>query len=318
MGIRLLILGASGQIGHALTTHAKPALGETVDAVIAYGRDKVDFNCPDQIVHALRDLRPDVIINAAAYTAVDKAEDEPELAMKVNADSLGVLAETAKKQDASLVHFSTDYVFDGTSSLPYSETSAVGPLNSYGRSKLAGEEFLEQVGGRWTCFRTSWVYAQRGGNFCKTMIRLAKNNTQLKVVDDQLGAPTPAGWLAELGLIVAGVVVQEKYRKSKKLAPSFLPDFPKEFPVAEIFHATARGQTTWYDYACFVIELAYKRGLITTMPEIQRSDSASMGFKAVRPSNSVLNTEKLTDVFRIYPPEWEKGVRNLVDSLEEV
>lgn len=318
MGIRLLILGANGQVGYSLAHHAKPALMDALDDVVAYGRDKVDLSQPDQIVHALKDVRPDVVINAGAYTAVEKAEDEPELAMQVNAHAVGVMAEQAKKQDAVLVHYSTDYVFDGSSSRPYMETDPVNPLSVYGRTKLEGERYLQQVGGNWVAFRTAWVYAQRGGNFCKTMIKLAKTRDQLKVVDDQAGAPTPASWLAELGLTVAGVAVQAKYRAQGKLAPTFLPDYPTELPAGEIFHAAASGQTTWFDYACYAIELAHKKGMIERMPEILRGKTADMGFKAARPAYSVLDTTKLKNTFRINPPEWSKGVKNLVATLESV
>lgn len=318
MGIRILVLGANGQVGYSLAHHAKPALMDTLDAVVSYGRDKVDFTKPDQIVNALKDVRPDVVINASAYTNVEKAEDEPELARQVNAISVGVLAEQAKKQDAVLVHYSTDYVFDGTSSRPYVETDATNPLSSYGRSKLEGEQFLQQVGGNWVVFRTGWVYAQRGGNFCKTMIRLAQSRDELNVVDDQRGAPTPASWLAELGLTVAGVAVQSRYKTMGKLAPTFLPDYPQGLPSGEIFNASASGDTTWYDYAAMAVELALKKGLVKKMPQINRVKTASMGFKAQRPAYSVLDNSKLKDAFRLNPPEWSRGVRNLIATLEEV
>lgn len=318
MGIRLLVLGTSGQLGHALGVHAKPALGETLDDLVCYGRDKVDLTKPDQIMTALKEVRPDVVINAMAYTNVEKAEDEPELAMQINAQAVGVMAEQAKKQDAVLVHYSTDYVFDGKKDSPYVEADTVNPLSSYGRSKLEGERYLEQIGGHWVCFRTGWVFAQRGGNFCKTMIRLGKTRDELNVVDDQRGAPTPAAWLAELGLTVAGVAVQAKYRKQGKLAPSFLPDFPSEIPSGEIFHASAAGETTWYDYACQALEWARDKGLIERVPAMNRAKTESMGFKAARPAYSVLNTAKLVDTFKVNPPEWEKGVRNLIRAMEEV
>ncbi|MDX1670392.1 MAG: dTDP-4-dehydrorhamnose reductase, partial [Limnobacter sp.] len=315
MGIRLLVLGKDGQLGHSLATHAKPALSETVDDIVCYGREKVDLTQPDQIVNAIKDVRPDVLINAAAYTQVEKAEDEQDLAMAINAKAVGVMAEQAKKQDVVLVHYSTDYVFDGTKNSPYVETDATNPLSSYGKSKLEGEQYLQQVGGHWVCFRTGWVYAQKGGNFCRTMIKLAKERDSLNIVDDQRGAPTPAAWLAELGLAVAGVAVQKKYKKLGKLAPTFLPDFPKDIPSGEIFHASAAGETTWFDYAEFALELACKKGVIEKVPQLNRTKTETMNFKAQRPAYSVLNTSKLVDTFRLNPPDWTRGVQNLVLNL---
>lgn len=317
VGIRLLILGANGQIGHCLSTHAKPALTETLDDLVSYGRDKVDLKNHDQVVNAIKDVRPDVIINAAAYTNVEKAEDQPELAKAINSESIGVMAEQAKKQDAVLVHYSTDYVFDGSSSTPYREIDPANPLSVYGRSKLEGEQYLSQVGGHWVCFRTGWVYAQRGDNFCKTMIRLAKERDSLTVVDDQMGTPTSASWLAELGLAVAGIAVQVKYRKLGKLAPTFLPDHPSEIPSGELFHASSCGETTWFDYASQALEWAHEKGLINTIPEMKRARTSDMNFKATRPAYSVLDNSKLKDAFRINAPPWEKGVRNLVLNLED-
>lgn len=312
MGIRVLVLGAHGQLGHTIGQHAKPALMETMDALVAYGRDKVDLAKPDTIVHALKDVRPDVVINAAAYTAVEKAETEVDLAHAVNGKAVGVLAEQCKKQGVALVHYSTDYVFDGAATRPYLETDPVNPLSVYGRSKLQGEQYLQEVGGNWVVFRTGWVYGQRGSNFCRTMIKLAQEKDNLKVVDDQTGAPTPANWLAELGLSIAGVVAMHRYKSQGKLAPTFLPDFPSEIPGGEIFHASAAGVTTWYDYACMAIEHAHKQGLVKSMPSIERAKTSDMNFAAQRPAYSVLNNKKLMDTFRVNPPEWTKGVRNFV------
>lgn len=300
-----------------MSTHAKPALTETLDDLVCYGRDKVDVSKPDQIVDAIKDVRPDVVINAAAYTNVEKAEDEPDLAHAINAKALGVMAEQCKKQDVVLVHYSTDYVFDGLAKEPYRETDVTNPLSAYGRSKLEGERYLSQVGGHWVCFRTGWVYAQRGSNFCKTMLRLAKERDHLNVVDDQQGAPTSASWLAELGLAVAGVAVQAKYKKLGKLAPTFLPDYPSEIPSGEIFHASCAGQTTWFDYASQVLQWAHEKGVLQSMPDVRRAKTEDMNFKAARPAYSVLSNAKLQEVFRLNPPPWEKGVRNLVLNLDE-
>ncbi|HEX4880086.1 MAG TPA: dTDP-4-dehydrorhamnose reductase [Limnobacter sp.] len=309
MGIRVLVLGAHGQLGHSIVQHAKPALMDTMDAIVAYGRDKVDFSQPDSIVNALKDVRPDVVINAAAYTHVEHAEAEPQLANAINGHAVGVLAEQCKKQGAVLVHYSTDYVFDGTSTRPYLETDSPNPLSVYGQSKLQGERFIAEVGGETVIFRTGWVYALRGSNFLKTMLKLAQERDTLTVVNDQTGAPTPANWLAELGLSVAGVVAQHRYKTLGKLAPTFLPDFPKEVPSGEIFHASAAGSTTWFEYACKALEQAHALGVIKRMPSIEPVSTASMNFKAQRPAYSVLDNKKLMDTFRVNPPEWTKGIK---------
>ncbi|MCQ8897412.1 dTDP-4-dehydrorhamnose reductase [Limnobacter humi] len=315
MGIRVLVLGSYGQLGHTLGQHAKPALLDTLDAYVGVDRDTLDMTDPDQLISTLKDVRPDVIINAAAYTAVEQAEKDAHAAFAVNAHAVGVLAEQAKKQGAVLVHYSTDYVFDGTATRPYVETDAVNPVSVYGQSKLQGEQFLEEVGGHWVNFRTSWVFAQRGGNFCKTILKAASERDELKVVDDQRGAPTPANFLAELGLQVAGVVAMSRYKQLGKLAPSFLPDHPSEVPSGETFHATAAGETTWYDYACFAIEQAHQQGLLTRVPTVLRAKTPDMNFKAARPAYSVLDNTKLKSVFRVNQPDWQKAVRNLVVNL---
>lgn len=315
MGIRILVLGANGQLGHTLGQHAKPALLDTLDGYIGYDIDKLDMTNPDQLVNAMKDIRPDVVINAAAYTAVDRAEDEEVAARAINAQAVGVLAEQAKKQGCVLVHYSTDYVFDGQKSGPYVETDPVNPINAYGRTKAEGERFLKEVGGDWVCFRTSWVFAQRGGNFCKTMIKAANERDTLRVVDDQRGAPTPANFLAELGLQVAGVVAMSRYKALGKLTPSFLPDFPGQVPSGELFHASGAGETTWFDYATFALDAAVQQGLVKRMPVIERAQSDQMNFKAARPANSLLDNSKLVDTFRVKQPDWKRAVRHLIANL---
>jgi dTDP-4-dehydrorhamnose reductase len=312
LGIRVLLLGAQGQLGHTIVQHTKPALMDALDALVAYGRDKADFTQPETLVNVLKDIRPDIVINAAAYTNVEEAEIETELAQAVNATALGVLAEQCKKQGVALVHYSTDYVFDGKSTRPYLETDSTNPLSVYGKSKLEGEKYLKQVGGDWVVFRTSWVYGQRGDNFCRKMIQLSQERETLSLVDDQFGAPTPANWLAELGLSVAGVVAMNRYKALGKLSPNYLPDFPTDIPSGEIFHATAAGCTTWFDYGSLIIEQAKKQGIIQNLPVIERAKTSDMNFLASRPAYAVLNNKKLTDTFRVNPPEWTKGVRNFI------
>lgn len=312
MGIRVLVFGAQGQLGHTIGQHARPALLETMDALLVYGRDKADLSKPDTLVNALKDIRPDVLINAAAYTNVEKAESEPELAHAINAKAVGVLGEQCKKQGVTLVHYSTDYVFDGKASQPYLETDATNPLSVYGKSKLEGEQYLKQVGGNWVVFRSSWMFGQRGNNFCKNILKQAQEGKALKVVDDQFGAPTPANWLAEIGLSVAGVVAMHRYKTQGKLAPSFLPDFPSEVPSGEIFHASAAGVTNWFDYASLAMEQAHEQGALERMPEIERVSTSDMKFAAPRPAYSVLDNTRLIETFRVNPPEWELGVHNFI------
>ncbi len=316
MALRLLIIGANGQLGHALSTHAKPALFSCLESVMTTDKTKLDLTKPDQITNLLKDYRPHVVINAAAYTEVDAAEEHSELAKAVNATAVGVLAEVTKKIDAVLVHFSTDYVFDGQKTSPYVETDTPEPLSVYGRTKLEGEQFLSQVGGKWVCFRTGWVYGPKGNHFCKKILNLAKTRDQLQIVNDQRGAPTPTGWLAELGLVIPGILAKSKYVTRQNPAPTFLPDYPQELPVGEIFHASAAGETTWYEYANFAIDAALEHKLLTQKPQLEPVQTSAMSFKAQRPLYSVLDTTKLMNTFKISPPAWEKGVKNWIISLD--
>ena len=247
----------------------------------------------------MRALQPDVVVNAAAYTAVDQAESDHDLSNIVNAQAPGVLAIEAAKLNALLVHYSTDYVFDGSGQRPWRETDTPAPLNVYGHSKLEGEARIQAAGGRHLIFRTSWVYASRGGNFAKTMLRLAQERERLTVINDQFGAPTGADLLADITAHVIGQVMQQPEQTG-------------------LYHLTALGETTWFEYAKYVIA---KASIASPAIKIIAKDVVpvlSEAFKtaAQRPKNSRLNTEKLQTVFNLHLPPWEHGVdRMLAETL---
>lgn len=278
--MRLLLTGRNGQVGAELEPRLA-RLGE----LVALGRSELDLSDPVAIRARAREVRPDVIVNAAAYTAVDRAESEPELASAINGVAPGVLAEEAKRLDALLVHYSTDYVFDGTKAGPYTEEDVPNPLSVYGRSKLEGERAVRASGCRHLILRTSWVYASRGHNFLLTMLRLGAERPELRVVGDQRGAPT---WARD----IADATVR------------LLAD-----PPAGLFHLTAAGATTWYGFACEIMRLA---GLTPLVHPI-RSDEYPAA--ARRPANSVLDTGRLRAAAGIVMPAWDES---LVRCLAEI
>ena len=246
----------------------------------------------------VRALAPDVIVNAAAYTAVDKAEAEPQAANTVNAVTPGVLAKEAAGLDAWLVHYSTDYVFDGTGVTPWSEDDPVAPLNEYGRSKLAGEETVRASGCKHLIFRTSWVYAARGNNFARTMLKLARERDSLKVINDQHGAPTGADLLAD---ITAHTL------RSALLNPG----------LAGTYHAVASGVTTWHGYATHVIHRARALGIPVKVADeaIHAVSTSEFPTPARRPGNSRMDTRKLRTAFGLHLPEWEQGVDRMLTEI---
>lgn len=288
--------GRTGQVGWELR-RSLSSLGE----IVAFDRYEADLSKPETLASLVESVRPNVIVNAAAYTAVDKAETEEALAYRVNADAAGVLAEAARKQNALLVHYSTDYVFDGTSSVPYRETDDVAPLNAYGRSKLAGERVIEQVGGDWITLRTTWVYATRGRNFLRTMLRLAGERETLSVVSDQTGAPTSARMIADL---TTQVVAQAQRERAAG-----------EFESG-LFHMTAAGQTTWHGFASAIIAAARASGkatVKTTAVEAILSDAYPT--PAHRPSYSMLDNEKFDRRFMLGRLDWREGLALAMDDL---
>ena len=284
--MRILLTGKNGQVGWELERALAP-LGE----VIACDRTELDLANPDQIVAVVRETKPQIIVNAAAYTAVDKAESEPELAHAINARAPGILADEAKKLGALLVHYSTDYVFDGTKAGSYTEKDATCPINAYGRTKLAGEQAIQASGCRHLIFRTSWVYGPRGKNFLLTILRLAKERDNLNVVDDQTGSPTSAS------MIAAGTL-----HCIQKIAESATPDFG-------VFHMTAAGETTWCQFAQAALSQAGLGMKINPIPSSQYPTPAK------RPGNSCLDNSLLHKTFGLRLPTWQAGLQSTIVSL---
>jgi dTDP-4-dehydrorhamnose reductase len=293
----VLITGARGQVGWELARSMQP-LGE----VIALDRSQADLADPQGLRTCVRRLRPDVIVNAAAYTAVDKAEDEEELALRINGEAPGVLAQEALALDALLVHYSTDYVFDGSGDRPWLESDATAPLNAYGRTKLAGERAIAAAGGRWLVFRTSWVYAERGGNFPRTMLRLAGEREALSVVADQVGAPTSARLIADITAHAVACCTREREQGRTE---------------SGVYHLVAAGSTSWHGLATQVIEGARARGWPLRAQSIQGIPAADYPTKARRPANSRLSTDALHARFGVTPPAWEAGIEHVLDAWSE-
>jgi dTDP-4-dehydrorhamnose reductase len=275
---RILLTGAAGQIGHDLARRL-PALAE----VVAVDRGALDLADRDAVVRAVRDVRPDLIVNAGAYTAVDRAESEPGLARAVNAVAPGLLAEEAKRIGAVLVHYSTDYVFDGTGSAPYREDTPTAPINAYGRSKLEGEQAVAAAGGAWVILRTSWVYATRGRNFLLTMRRLAAEREELRVVDDQLGTPNWSAALAEATLALVD-------RPAAELAQR-----------TGIYHLTCTGKTSWFGFARAIFAGASR-------PRLVPITSDEYPTPARRPRYSVLDGSRLASAFGVALPPWTEAL----------
>ena len=293
--MRILLFGKNGQVGWELQRSLAP-LGELV-ALDADSRELCgDFTDPDGLIQTIRAVAPDVIVNAAAHTAVDKAESEPELARTINALAPGVLAQEAKRGNAWLIHYSTDYVFDGSGNQPWRETDATAPLSVYGKTKLEGEQLIRQSGCKHLIFRTSWVYGARGGNFAKTMLRLAQERDSLAIINDQIGAPTGADLLAD--------VTAHAIRAAR-------PE------LSGLYHLAAAGETSWYGYASFVIDFARRAGvpLKTTPDAIQAAPSSDFSLPACRPLNSRLDTAKLQSTFGLTLPVWQNGVTHMLTEI---
>ena len=297
--MKILLLGKNGQVGWALQRSLAP-LGELVALDSQSQTHCGDLSNLTGLAQTVRDVAPDVIVNAAAYTAVDKAENEPVLAHTINALALSVLAQEAKRIGAWLIHFSTDYVFDGSGDKPWLETDATGPLSVYGVTKLAGEQAIIASACKHLIFRTSWVYGARGNNFAKTMLKLAQERDSLKVVNDQMGAPTGADLLADVTAHAIRTALQK-------------PN------VSGLYHLAASGETSWHEYACFVIDFARQAGLEIKVAQtaIQAVPSSEFATVAKRPLNSRLNSNKLQKTFSLHLPDWQSGVtRMLVEHLQ--
>ncbi|SHL99875.1 dTDP-4-dehydrorhamnose reductase [Nitrosospira sp. Nsp11] len=298
--MKILLFGKNGQVGWELQRSLAP-LGELI-AVDFDSRDFCgDFTRLDGIAQTVRMVSPDVIVNAAAHTAVDKAEDEPERVHVINALAPATLAKEAGKLDAWLVHYSTDYVFDGSGSKPRVETDPTGPLNVYGQTKLEAENAILESGCHHLIFRTSWVFAALGGNFAKTMLRLAQERDRLTIIDDQIGAPTGADLLADVTAHALRAAV-------------------KRPNISGLYHLVAAGETSWYGYARFVLNCARESGLrLKVAPEnILPVPTSAFPSPATRPKNSRLDTEKLQSTFDLSLPSWQTGVaRMLTETLEK-
>jgi dTDP-4-dehydrorhamnose reductase len=296
--MKILLLGKNGQVGWELQRALAP-LGELIALDFdSPGPLGADFSKPESLAATVRAVAPQIIVNAAAHTAVDKAESEPELARAINASAVGVVAREAAALGAWLAHYSTDYVFDGSGTTPWLEDSPTGPLSVYGQTKLEGEEAIRASGVRHLIFRTSWVYAARGGNFAKTMLRLAKERETLTVIDDQIGSPTGADLLAD---ITAHALRAAQHQPM----------------LAGTYHAVAAGETSWHGYAKYVIEFARAAGqpIKVAAHSIEPVPTSAFPTPAKRPGNSRMNTRKLQQAFGFSLPTWQTGVERMLTEV---
>ena len=296
--MKILLLGANGQVGHELRRSLAP-LGDLVVATRSGALDDgapceiADFDVPDALPALIHRIAPDVVVNAAAYTAVDRAKSDRDAAFRANAEAPQRIAEACAARDALLVHYSTDYVFDGTGKRPYREEDPTCPLGVYGESKLAGELAIQASGVRHMIFRTAWVYASHGKNFMRTMLRLAAERDELRVIADQIGTPTPASLIAD----VTAIVLAHPYRQSG------------------IWHLTASGETSWYGFAEAIVAAAHYRGLIAAAPRVVAIATADYPTPAERPAYSCLDTARLVSDFALDLPEWREALAKTLEEL---
>lgn len=302
---RILITGRNGQIGWELQRTLM-----TLGQVVPVDRAAMDLSDPDSIRDCIREVRPDLIVNAAAYTAVDKAESEPEVAMAINGVAPGIIAEEAKRSGAALIHYSTDYVFDGTKTGPYTEDDAPNPLSVYGKSKLAGEEAIRAVGCPHLIFRTSWVYGARGKNFLLTILRLAKERPELRIVDDQVGAPTWSRHIAQATAHILGRLYCPITHDPSPMTRSPSP-IPK---MSGTYHLTAGGQTTWFGFAKAIMNHALPIPH-HPLPELLPIPTEQYPTPAARPKNSVLSNAKLARALGLTQPDWVTCVEMCMAGL---
>lgn len=306
--MKILLLGANGQLGRTFLDHGGlAARGELVatsrDGVLMNGGcgEIADLSAPDTLPALLDRIRPDVIVNAAAYTAVDRAEQEETLATRINGEAVGVLGTWAATHGALVIHYSTDYVFDGNQPQPYATDAPTGPLGAYGRSKLAGEHALRDSGADHLTFRTAWVYAAHGHNFLRTMLRLGAERDELRVVVDQHGAPT------DTTLIVnASLAALDRWLQS---------DTVQRRVLVGTHHLVASGATTWHGFASAIFEQAVAHGLIARSPRVVPIGSADFPTPAVRPAWSLLDNTHFQRQFGVLLPDWRDGLRNVIGQL---
>ena len=295
--IKILLFGKNGQIGWELQRSLAP-LGKLITLDRRDLHYCGDLANPAGIAHTLQTIHPDIIVNAAAYTAVDQAENEPELAFRINAEAPELLARQAEQIGAWLIHYSTDYVFNGSGNYPWRETDLTSPINTYGLSKLRGEEEIRKSNCKYMILRTSWVYAARGKNFIKTILRLAQEKEQLTIIDDQIGAPTSAELLADI-------------------TAQAIPKLLKHPEKSGIYHVAAGGEISWYSYARFLLDFACKHDIpIKARPDtIIPVHSETFVTAAKRPLNSRLNTEKFRNTFQLYLPHWQTAVTRMLEEI---
>ena len=292
------MLGAEGQVGFELVRALAP-LGDVGAAAREAGEVRVDLADAGSLASALEASRADVAVNAAAYTAVDRAEDEPEIADRINHRAVAEIGAWARRSGRRVVHYSTDYVFDGASKRPYREDDATAPLGAYGHSKLAGEEALRASGARHLIVRTAWVYASRGRNFLRTMLRLAPERDELRIVSDQTGAPTPARLIAE-----ATATMLRQWAGDGESAGR-----------DGTYHVVSGGQCSWFDFAGAIVAGAAERGLIERRPRVVPIATADYPTRARRPAYSVLDTGKARAAFGLQLPDWRAGLESVLDEL---
>jgi dTDP-4-dehydrorhamnose reductase len=296
--MRILVTGVTGQIGDALLSRL-PASATT----IAADRSMLDLAAPQVIPATLDRLAPDIILNPAAYTAVDKAEDEPDLAMRVNGEAPGVIARWAAARGLPLIHFSTDYVFDGSGDRPWREDDAPRPLSAYGASKLAGENEIRAAGGAFLIVRSSWVYSATGKNFLRTISGLARQRKALRVVADQIGAPTSAALIGDVvtGMLAGGCdALRERCKRS-----------------GGVVHMAASGEVSWHGFACAIVEGLKARGVELAVEHVVPIGTDQYPTKARRPRNSRLDLTRLQSVFGITPPHWQDALTPELDRLAQ-
>ena len=295
--MKILLFGKGGQVGWELQRSLAP-LGELIALDVDSKQQCGDFTRLDGIAHTVHTIAPDVIVNAAAYTAVDKAESEPELVRTINVLAPGVVAQEAKRLGSWLIHYSTDYVFDGSGSKPWVETDPTGPLSVYGSTKLEGEEAIRASGCKHLIFRTSWVYAARGGNFVRTMLRLAQERDRLTVIDDQIGAPTGADLLAD----VTAHAIRMALRQPE---------------LSGLYHLVAGGEISWHGYASYVLNLARQSGmdLKVAAENVIPVPTSAFPLPAKRPLNSRLDTKQLQTTFDVHLPAWQNGVARMLTEI---
>jgi dTDP-4-dehydrorhamnose reductase len=296
--MKILLLGGNGQVGHELRRALAP-LGDVVpttrSGMLADGTEceAADFDRPRSMMSVLQRVQPDLVVNAAAYTAVDRAEDDADAAFRANAEAPELFSRWCAERGVPFVHYSTDYVFDGVGTLPYQESHATGPLGIYGRSKLAGEEAVRAAGGQHLIFRTAWVYASHGANFLRTMLRVGAEREELRVVADQIGSPTPAAMIADVTAQVLG----------------------QGTALSGTWHLTASGQTSWHGFAEAIFAEAVQAGVLQRAPRVTAIASSEYPTPAKRPAWSVLDNRRLQEDFVLVLPSWQEGLHRVISEF---